>query len=96
MTFIDASQGHPSTALIVGFSFLCVVSLCTAVAAVILGRSRLHYRSFFSVRVLFPLALFISALENATLAASGRIFDVWVEGSNSNLDIFLKIVFVLQ
>jgi hypothetical protein len=48
------------------------------------------------VLVLFPLALFIFALENATLAASGRIIDVWVEGSNSNLDIFLKIVFVLQ
>jgi hypothetical protein len=66
------------------------------VAALILGGSRLHYRSFFSVRVLFPLALFIFALENATLAASGHIADIWVEESNSKLDIFMKILFVLQ
>ncbi len=48
------------------------------------------------MRVLFPLALFIFALENATLAASGHIADIWVEESNSKLDIFMKILFVLQ
>ena len=86
MTFIDVTQGRPSTELIVGFSFLCVVSVCTAIAAVILGNSRIHYQSFFSVRVLFPLALFILALENAAYAASGRMYDVWVLGDNENGD----------
>jgi hypothetical protein len=96
MTFIDAFQGAPSVGLIAGFSILCVVSICTAGTAVILGRSRLHYKSFFSVRVLFPFALFILALENATLAATGRIYGVWVDGSNSKIDVFIKAVFVLQ
>ena len=103
MTFIDVSQGRPSTELIVGFSFLCVVSVCTAVSAVILGNSRIHYQSFFSVRVLFPLALFILALENAAYAASGRMYDVWVLGeeggeSHANLDDspFIRAIIVLQ
>ena len=63
-----------------------MVSVCTAIAAVILGNSRIHYQSFFSVRVLFPLALFILALENAAYAASGRMYDVWVLGDNENGD----------
>ena len=104
MTFIDVSQGRPSTELIVGFSFLCVVSVCTAIAAVILGNSRIHYQSFFSVRVLFPLALFILALENAAYAASGRMYDVWVlgdkNGQDSHADLddnpFVRAIIILQ
>jgi len=72
--------------------------MCTA-WAVNLGRSRLHYRSFFSVRVLFPVALFILALENAALAASGNIYDSHiVEDGNENFDsnVFIQAVFVLQ
>lgn len=102
MTFIDVTQGRPSTDLIVGFSFLCVVSVCAAIAAVNLGRSRLHYQSFFSVRVLFPFALFILALENAAYAASGVIYDAWILGkggeSHNNIDDnpYIKAILVLQ
>jgi hypothetical protein len=104
MTFIDVSQGRPSTELIVGFSFLCVVSVCTAIAAVILGNSRIHYQSFFSVRVLFPLALFILALENGAYAASGRMYDKWVlgdeNGDESHTDLndnpFVRSIIILQ
>lgn len=99
MTFIDTSGGRPSPGLIAGYSILCVVSLVCDVWAVHLGRTRLHYRSFFSVRVLFPLALFILALENAALAASGREYDdLQQEGQNQNFEsnLFYKAVFVLQ
>lgn len=99
MTFIDVSQGRPSSGLIAGFAILCVVSLICTAWAVNLGRSRMHYRSFFSVRVLFPIALFILALENAALAASGRIYDQLVDqGDDANFEdnLFIKAVFVLQ
>lgn len=97
MTFIDVSQGRPSTGFIVGFSILSFVSLLCTCWAVNLGRSRLHYRSFFSVRVLFPFALFILALENAALAASGLVYDDLIEqGENYNDRPFFKAIFVLQ
>ena len=99
MTLIDLSQGRPSSGLIAGYSILCAFSvLCTA-WAINLGRSRQHYRSFFSVRVLFPFALFILALENAALAASGRLYDSLVkEGDSSDFDgnLFIRAVLVLQ
>lgn len=100
MTFIDVSQGRPSTALIAGYSILCIVSVLCAYWAVNLGRTRLHYRSFFSVRVLFPLALFILALENATLASSGILYDKLLSTpEDENYEdgfLFIKAVFVLQ
>lgn len=48
--------------------------------------------------MLFPIALFILALENAALAASGRIYDDLEEKGEENFDsnIFIKAVFVLQ
>jgi len=66
-----------------------------------IGRSRRHYRSFFSVRVLLPIALFISALENAALAASGLIYDGLVEKEgdeeeNFDNNVFIKTVYFLQ
>ena len=99
MTFIDKSQGRPSSGIIAGYAILCVVSLLCAYWAVNMGRSRQHYRSFFSVRVLFPIALFILALENAALAASGKIYDRLIaDGGKENFDnnLFIKAVFMLQ
>jgi len=99
MTFIDVSGGRPTAGLIAGYSILCVVSFLCTLWAINTGRTRLHYRSFFSVRVLFPIATCILALENAALAATGHIYDNYVEdGNNDSLDgnLFLKAVFVLQ
>ncbi|KAL9179898.1 hypothetical protein ACHAXT_007868 [Thalassiosira profunda] len=99
MTFIDVSAGRPSTGLIVGYSVLCAVSVFCAGWAVHLGRSRFHYHSFFSVRVLFPLALFILALENAALATSGLFYSqLEKEGDGENYEsfVFYDVVFVLQ
>ncbi|KAL7540656.1 hypothetical protein ACHAWF_006747 [Thalassiosira exigua] len=99
MTFIDVSQGRPSTSLIVGYAVLCVISVLCAYWAVNLGRSRLHYRSFFSVRVLFPIALCILALENAALAATRRLYDnIMAAGGDENYgsNLFIRAVFILQ
>lgn len=99
MTFIDVSAGRPSPGLIAGHSLLCVVSLMCTAWAVNLGRSRQHYQSFFSVRVLFPVTLIILALENAALAASGAIYDRHIDEDgyeNFDSNLFIKVVFVLQ
>ena len=49
------------------------------------------------MRVLFPFALFILALENAALAASGLVYDDLIEqGENYNDRPFFKAIFVLQ
>ena len=102
MTFIDISHGRPSPGLIAGYSILCVVSIICTAWAINLGRCRQHYRSFFSVRVLFPFALFILALENAALAASGKLYDNLIEEggdkntSDFNSNLFIKAVLVLQ
>ena len=105
MTFMDISRGRPTPGLIAGYSILCVVSLVCFYWAVSIGRSRQHYRSFFSVRILFPLALFISALENAALASSGRFYDEYA-GDDDTVDdeeeatfesnFFIRAVIVLQ
>jgi hypothetical protein len=99
MTFIDITGGKPTPGLIAGYSILVVVSLLCTAWAVNLGRTRQHYHSFFSVRILFPLALFILGLENVALATSGRIYDQLVgdgEGANFDENYFMKAIFVLQ
>ncbi|KAL3797846.1 hypothetical protein HJC23_006884 [Cyclotella cryptica] len=99
MTFIDMTGGAPSPGLIAGYSILSVVSLACTGWAVHLGRTRLHYHSFFSVRVLFPLALFILTLENIALALSGLIYkDLENDGVDNNYDsnLFMKAIFILQ
>ena len=48
MTFIEESDAPQSAGMIAGFSVLCLVSVLCMVYAIHLGRSRLHYRSFFS------------------------------------------------
>mmetsp|Transcript_15052 Transcript_15052/g.30623 ORF Transcript_15052/g.30623 Transcript_15052/m.30623 type:complete len:484 (-) Transcript_15052:273-1724(-) len=99
MTFIDITGGRPSGGLIAGYSLLTVYSLALAVWAVYLGGKRLHYRSFVSVRVLFPLALLILALENASLASSGRLYDNLISdeaGNNFDHYVFIDFVFVVQ
>ncbi len=99
MTFIDITGGRPSGGLIAGYSILTVYSLVLAIWAIYLGRKRLHYRSFFSVRVLFPLALLILALENVALASSGRLYDNLIsDEADNNFDhyVFIDAVFVLQ
>ena len=73
MTFIDDTVTPPSPELIAGYTILTLVSLACTVWAIHLGRHRTHYRLFFSVRVLFPIAILILALENAILAATGKI-----------------------
>ena len=97
MTFIDITGGKPSSGLIAGYSILCVVSILCTIWAVNIGR-RHQYKSFFSVRVLFPLGIIILALENAALAASGLIYDNIMERGEENFDgnAFIEAVFVLQ
>lgn len=56
------------------------------------GNSRIHYQSFFSVRVLFPLALFILALENVGLGDGNG------QESHADLDehLFVRAIIILQ
>jgi hypothetical protein len=100
MTFIDITGGDPSPGLIAGYSILAVVSLACTLWAIHLGRSRLHYNSSFSVRILFPVALAILTLENIALAISGLIYDKLendgVDDSNYDSYLFVKAIFILQ
>lgn len=97
MTFIDPTQKPPSPGLIAGYVILTIVSLACAVWAIQLGRQRTHYRLFFSVRVLFPIAILILALENAALAASGRLMQQTVKGTSVvKMHPLVRAIFVLQ
>jgi len=92
MIFIDQSQARLSPGFIAGYSVLCALSLP-------IGRSHQHYRSFFSVRILFPLALSVMALENTVLAASGCMYAGMVEESGDDVNfkdnMFMKVLSVL-
>lgn len=99
MTFIDITGERPTPGLIAGYSILAVVALVLGAWAIYLGRSRLHYRNMFSVRVLLPLALLILALENAALASSGRLYDELISDDIDNdFDSypFIQAIFALQ
>lgn len=99
MTFIDITGGDPSPGLIAGYSILSAVSLACTAWAIHLGRTRLHYHSSFSVRILFPVALAILTLENIALAVSGLIYDkLENDGVDNNYDsyLFIKAIFILQ
>ncbi|KAK1740527.1 hypothetical protein QTG54_008622 [Skeletonema marinoi] len=97
MTFIDPTQQPPTPGLIAGYVILTLVSLACTIWAIQLGRHRTHYRLFFSVRVLFPIAILILALENATLAASGKLMAQTIEGiSVVEVHPLVRAIFVLQ
>ncbi len=99
MTFIDVTGERPTPGLIAGYSILAVVALVLGAWAIYLGRSRLHYRNMFSVRVLLPLALLILSLENAILASSRRLYDKRIsDGTDNDFDScpFIQAIFVLQ
>jgi len=97
MTFIDPSQPLPSPGLIAGYIILTLVSLACTICAVQLGRHRRHYRLFFSVRVLFPIAILILGFENASLAASGKLMQQSEEGTTMiEAHPLVRAIFVLQ
>jgi len=99
MTFIDITGSDPSPGLIAGYSILSAVSLVCTAWAIYLGRSRLHYHSSFSVRILFPVALALLTLENIALAISGLVYEkLETDGEDNNYDsyLFMKAIFVLQ
>ncbi|KAL7454594.1 hypothetical protein ACHAWC_007454 [Mediolabrus comicus] len=97
MTFIDPTQKLPSPGLVAGYIILTLVSLACAAWAVQLGCQRTHYRHFFSVRVLFPIAILILALENACLAASGKFIEQSQEGDTMvEAHPLVRAIFVLQ
>ena len=99
MTFIDPTQQPPGPGLIAGYVILTLVSLACTVWAVQLGRHRTHYRLFFSVRILFPIAILILALENATLSARGKLMEQAQEDPNISMveaRPLVRAIFVLQ
>ena len=97
MTFIDPSAQAPTPGLIAGYIILTFVSLGCTIWAIQLGRQRTHYRLFFSVRVLFPIAILILALENAALSASGKLMEQSVQGMTVvELHPLVRAIFVLQ
>lgn len=99
MTFIDPTQPLPSPGLITGYIILTLVTLVSCICAVQLGRHRTHYRLFFSVRVLFPIAILILGLENATLAASGKLIQQSKNGLQTTMieaHPLVRAIFVLQ
>ena len=97
MTFIDPTQKLPSPGLVAGYIILTLVSLACTAWAVQLGCQRTHYRHFFSVRVLFPIAILILALENASLAASGKFIEQSQEGDMMvEAHPLVRAIFILQ
>lgn len=93
MTFIDETAEKPSTFQVLCFTALVIISFTCCLIATRRGYSRRHYRNIFSISCLFPLCCFICALENATLAASGKIIEN--DGEAENL-LYLKILFCIQ
>jgi len=84
----------PSAGLIAGYAILAAASLLCAARAAQLGATRSHYGHIYTVRFLFPISCLVMALENATLASSGRFYDpggsIHVSQSQRN---FLYFVF---
>ena len=91
MTFIDNSASKPTMAKIVLFALLSFGFSICGTYTMARTHARRHYQRVYSVRILFPIASFFSAVENLTLALSGIIVENEWDDS-----IYLKIIFVMQ
>jgi hypothetical protein len=91
MTFIDNSGDVPTPAFISLYAITAVLYLFCAFYSFYRSNTHRHYSSLCSIRILFPLANLSCAIENITLAASGKIIENELDSHE-----LLKVVFVLH
>ena len=91
MTFIDNSGDPPSLAFIGLYAITAVLYLFCAFYSFHRSNTHRHYSSLCSIRILFPLANLSCAIENVTLAASGKIIEKELDSHE-----LLRVVFVLH
>jgi len=98
MTFIEPDD-LPSSAKIVAYCILSILSIICCTKSYTLGSTKSHYEEIPVVRYLFPFACLISAFENACLAAAALLIagiDSNSKAINTLTMTIITVLFVLQ
>jgi len=92
MGFIDRDK--PNTAMISGFTILCLISVVTTAIAAYFGATRNHYRSHWSIQFFFPIFVcFMSSVENFMMAI---FHEDPIQGEEPFKNAFFTIFYILH